>query len=72
MKPWLKKLLKKRKDGRWEIKQEGLPLFPDHTDELPGPVEIDGRRKQWVGIGWIDEGPAQGDEPLVVLVEDEE
>lgn len=66
MKAWLKKRLKKRKDGRWEIKRSDLPLFPDRTDELPNPAEVDGRRKMWVGIGWVDEGEAQGDEPLVI------
>lgn len=72
MKPWLKKKIKKRDDGRMEISLADLPKFPDHMDELPGPVEIDGRRKRWVGIGWIDEGDAEGNEPLVINTDDYE
>jgi hypothetical protein len=34
--------------------------------KLPSPVEINGRRMQWVGIGWVDEGEADGTETLVV------
>ena len=66
----IRKRLKKRKDGRWQIKRCDLPRFADGTDHLPNPVEIDGRQKQWVGIGWTDHGPATGKEPLVI-VEDE-
>lgn len=68
----LRKRLTKREDGRWEITLADLPKFPDLTDHLPGPVEIDGRCKRWVGIGWIDEGPATGEEPLVINTEEED
>ena len=71
LKPWLKKRITKRKDGRLEIKLADLPTFPDHLDELPNPVEIDGQSKTWVGIGWVDNGPATGKEPLVINTEEE-
>lgn len=66
LKKWLKGRVTKRKDGRLEMKMADMPVFPDHIDELPGPVEIDGRSKTWVGIGWVDNGPADGTEPLVI------
>jgi hypothetical protein len=31
----------------------------------PSPVELNGRKLRYVGIGWIDEGKASGDEVLV-------
>jgi len=42
-------------------------MFPDSLDALPSPAEHDGRRKRWVGIGWVDEGKADGSEPLVIV-----
>ena len=33
---------------------------------LPQVIEIDGTRYRWVGIGWVPEGPATGDEVLVM------
>lgn len=72
LEPWLKKRVTKREDGRLEIKLSDMPVFPDHIDKLPNPVEIDGQQKMWVGIGWIDHGPATGKEPLVINTEDAE
>jgi hypothetical protein len=37
-----------------------------NSPELPHLIEDNGRRKRWVGIGWVDEGPADGTEVLVV------
>ena len=37
-----------------------------NSDDLPQVINDDGRRKHWVGIGWIDEGPATGDETEVI------
>jgi len=37
-----------------------------NSKRLPRVVNIDGQRKEWVGIGWIDCGLARGDEVLVV------
>jgi hypothetical protein len=37
-----------------------------NSAKLPLTIEHDGRRQHWVGIGWIDQGPARGDEVLVV------
>jgi hypothetical protein len=58
---------KKRKDGRLEMKRSDLPIFPEARDKMPAPIEHEGRRKLWVGIGYIDEGPATGKEPLVLI-----
>jgi len=41
-------------------------MFPEQKDKLPGPAEHLGRRKRWVGIGWVDEGEADGTEPLYI------
>lgn len=38
-----------------------------NSNKLAGYFEINGRRHEWVGIGWIDLGPARGNE---ILVED--
>lgn len=42
-------------------------MLPQQLDGLPGPADFGGKRKMWVGIGWVDEGPARGDEPLYVI-----
>ena len=39
-----------------------------NSDKLPQKINIDGRLKEWVGIGWIDIGPARKG---VVTVTDE-
>lgn len=36
------------------------------SPNLPEFVEADGVRKHWVGFGWVDHGPALGNEVLVV------
>ena len=38
-----------------------------NSEELPHLVADRGRRLQWVGIGWVDEGPATGYEPALVI-----
>lgn len=37
-----------------------------NSRRMPQVVNDGGRRKRWVGIGWIDEGPATGRECLVI------
>ncbi len=37
-----------------------------NSDEMPRVVEIHGKRHQWVGIGWVNEGKLKGDEVRVV------
>ena len=37
-----------------------------NSDELPQVINDEGRRKRWVGIGWIDEGQATGSETKVI------
>ncbi len=39
-----------------------------NSHKLPRLINIYGRRNRWVGIGWVDEGEARGDE--VVIIED--
>jgi hypothetical protein len=35
-------------------------------DAVAGLFEIGGRAQRWVGFGFVDEGPAKGNEPVVV------
>ena len=37
-----------------------------NSDRLPKVINDDGRRKRWVGIGWVDEGKADGSETEVI------
>lgn len=37
-----------------------------NSRDLPHLIDDGSRRKRWVGIGWVDEGPADGTEVLVV------
>jgi hypothetical protein len=37
-----------------------------NSPRMPQVVNDGGLRKQWVGIGWVTEGPARGTETLVV------
>lgn len=37
-----------------------------NSKDLPNIVEINGKRKQWVGIGWVDCGEPHGTEILVI------
>jgi hypothetical protein len=41
-------------------------LSVTNSDKLPDTVDICGRRRHWVGIGWVEEGPALGNEVIVV------
>lgn len=54
------------------MKRSDLPFVLQRTDELPNPIEIDGQSKTWVGIGWVDNGPANGTEPLVIVEDGDE
>lgn len=38
-----------------------------NSKDLPNPINLNGRRKCWVGIGWVDEGEADGSEEAVVI-----
>lgn len=38
-----------------------------NSKDLPWLIDDRGRRRRWVGIGWIDEGPALGDEHARVV-----
>jgi len=54
-------------------------MMIESLDPLPSPVEFRGMvgrgkkrtmarlRKRWVGFGWVDEGTADGTEPLLCL-----
>jgi hypothetical protein len=47
-------------------------MLPRQVDKLPMPAEFKaqnskGRRLRWVGFSWVDEGPATGTEPTLVV-----
>jgi hypothetical protein len=44
-------------------------MLPEERDKLPSPAAHKGVRRRWVGIGWVDEGEADGTEPLVLVGE---
>jgi hypothetical protein len=48
-------------------------MLPEQIDHLPQPAEFrtqkQSRRMRWVGFGWVNEGPADGTEPLLVTEE---
>lgn len=57
-------------EGQETIKLSKLQrMMVEPLDKLPQPVAIAGRRKRWVGFGWVDEGPSDGSEPLFVEVD---
>lgn len=41
-------------------------LTLSNSKRLPQYVEINGRRREWVGFGFVDVGAPTGKEPLVV------
>lgn len=45
-----------------ELAHQSVANSPD----LPRLVNDFGKRRRWVGIGWVDEGPALGSEPVQV------
>lgn len=67
-------------DAKNDLKPKGKPLTEVFTvkrdalarmaainsKDLPHLVDDGGRRLRWVGIGWVDEGPADGTEVMVV------
>lgn len=58
---------KKRKKRRRTITRAALcRLSFCNSKRLPQVINDDGHRKQWVGIGWIDEGKATGKEVRVI------
>ena len=63
-----KRKTKKKSSKREEVTRAELArLSYCNSDRIPnGCVEIDGRAMRWVGIGWVDEGPATGKETMVV------
>ena len=57
----------KKKIPRKTITRDALArLAFCNSDNLPSPVEWNGNRMEWVGIGWVNEGEAEGDEVLVI------
>lgn len=60
----------KKKKKRKTIKLSQLQRMAfRNSPKMPQVVNHDGVRKEWVGIGWIDCGPATGRE--VKVIEDE-
>lgn len=52
-------------------------MMVESLDKLPMPAQFGrdlktARSQEWVGIGWIDLGPATGKEPLLVVDDEEE
>jgi hypothetical protein len=48
------------------INVDTLAILSDcNSAFMPQIVNDEGRRKRWVGIGWVDEGPATGKEVRV-------
>lgn len=41
-------------------------LAPDQLDQIQGTFDIDGKRYQWVGFGFVEHGDADGSEAVVV------
>jgi hypothetical protein len=39
----------------------------ESLDQLPWPAEAQGQRLNWVGIGIVNEGPAEGTETMRVI-----
>lgn len=37
-----------------------------NSKNLPQIINDEGRRKLWVGVGWVDDGPATGNETEVI------
>lgn len=49
------------------VKRDALArMAAINSKDLPHLIEDGGRRKRWFGIGWVDEGPADGTEVMVV------
>lgn len=40
-----------------------------NSRELPHVIALDGHRYRWVGIGWVDEGQATGQESALVVLD---
>lgn len=38
-----------------------------NSSKMPQTVNDGGVRRQWVGIGWVSEGPADGTEEAIVI-----
>ena len=52
---------------RKTIKREDLPRLQFcNSNKLLKPIEMDGTRYQWVGIGFVNEGKPHGTETLIV------
>lgn len=69
-----------RPKGRMFLRRSQVArMVVEALDKLPSPAEfravvgkgknakLERVRKRWVGIGWVDEGPADGTEPLLVV-----
>lgn len=61
--------------ARRKMKLSELPRFPCFIDKLwkdgeESTAEIDGRKMRWVGFGWVDEGEADGTEPLLITLDE--
>lgn len=52
---------------RTEITYDELKMLSfSNSKDLPSVINDGGRRKRWVGIGWVDEGEATGTEVKLI------
>ena len=59
--------MKKPKKIHTISREELSRLSVVNSKRIPSPVDDNGQRKTWVGIGWITEGPANGTEKAKVV-----
>lgn len=58
---------KKPKEEQRKVKRADIARMSfTNSPRIPKTVNDGGRRKRWVGIGWVDEGPANGREAAVL------
>lgn len=55
-----------KKQRRTITRSEVCRLAFCNSERLPLIINDDGRRKHWIGIGWVDEGAATGSETKVI------
>jgi hypothetical protein len=64
---WFEAVVGKPLVDVFTIKRDELArLAALNSRDLPHLIDDGGRRKRWVGIGWVDEGSADGTEVLVI------
>jgi hypothetical protein len=57
----------KKKKQQTITRKEVVRMASINSPRLPQTVNDGGERKQWVGIGWVTEGPADGTEEAIIV-----